>query len=143
MADTGGKPLTLAEALSMAVGHHRAGRFSEAEALYRRILAARPDEPNALHLLGVLASQTARPDVAIEMIAKAIAVKADFPEAHVNLGNVLKAAGRIAEAEASYRRAVSLKPEMFEALYGLGLTLKDILFSMHVWAEKHGHKVSR
>ena len=36
-----------------------------------------------------------------------------------------------------------IPPRVEYRLSPLGLTLKDILFSMHVWAEKHGHKVSR
>ncbi|MFX8871860.1 tetratricopeptide repeat protein, partial [Acinetobacter baumannii] len=43
---------TIAEALTAALALHRAGRLAEATALYRQILAARPDHPGALYLLG-------------------------------------------------------------------------------------------
>jgi DNA-binding HxlR family transcriptional regulator len=36
-----------------------------------------------------------------------------------------------------------IPPRVEYRLSPLGLTLKDILMAMHVWAEKHGHKVSR
>lgn len=41
--------------LNEAVDHHRAGRLFEAEEIYRRILAAEPDYPYALCLLGTIA----------------------------------------------------------------------------------------
>jgi DNA-binding HxlR family transcriptional regulator len=35
-----------------------------------------------------------------------------------------------------------IPPRVEYRLSPLGLTLKDILMAMHVWAEKHGHKVT-
>src|SRR5262245_6676745 len=46
------------EAMERALGYHRAGDWSRAEELYRSVLAAVPDHADALHLLGVLASQS-------------------------------------------------------------------------------------
>jgi Flp pilus assembly protein TadD len=40
--------------LEQAVAHQKAGRLSEAEEIYRRLLAAEPEHPEALHWLGVL-----------------------------------------------------------------------------------------
>lgn len=36
-----------------------------------------------------------------------------------------------------------IPPRVEYSLSPLGMTLKDILMAMHVWAEKHGHKVAR
>jgi DNA-binding HxlR family transcriptional regulator len=36
-----------------------------------------------------------------------------------------------------------IPPRVEYRLSPLGPTLKDILLSMHVWAEKYGHKVPR
>ena len=44
---------TLERAFALAMDHHRAGRFADAERLYRLILAKLPDQPDALHLLGL------------------------------------------------------------------------------------------
>ena len=41
-------------------------------------------------------------------------------EAHQRLGQVLQAEGRLAEAEAAYRKALGLDPEYVAALIGLG-----------------------
>ncbi len=43
-------------ALRAAIQHHQAGRLGQAEALYRQVLQAQPQNPDALHLLGVIAT---------------------------------------------------------------------------------------
>ncbi|MGE3164107.1 MAG: tetratricopeptide repeat protein [Planctomycetota bacterium] len=45
---------TLHEALAFAMLQHQRGLLPEAEKLYRRVLAAAPDHPDALHYLGVV-----------------------------------------------------------------------------------------
>ena len=76
--------------MSLLLQHHQAGRLAEAEALYRQILAVEPQHADALHLLGVLAHQVGRDDLAVEMIRQAITLAPENPAAHSNLGAVLK-----------------------------------------------------
>jgi len=45
--------LTPQQAFELAVQHHRAGRLAEAEALYRRLLAAEPNSADALQRHGI------------------------------------------------------------------------------------------
>jgi quercetin dioxygenase-like cupin family protein len=45
---------TISEALAIALQHHQAGRLEAAEQIYRRILQVEPEQPDALHFLGVL-----------------------------------------------------------------------------------------
>ena len=40
------------------------------------------------------------------------------------------------------RDYAEIPPRVEYSLSPLGMTLKDILMAMHVWAEKHGHKVA-
>ena len=63
---------TIPEALAIAIQHHQGGRLQAAEQIYRQILAAEPDQPDAWHLLGVMAHQVGKYDVAIEYIERAI-----------------------------------------------------------------------
>ena len=58
--------------LAAALQHHQAGRLSEAEAIYRGVLAQEPANVDALHLLGVLARQSRQPGQAEELIRRAI-----------------------------------------------------------------------
>lgn len=106
-----------------AVQHHRGGRLSDAENLYRQILQADSNHADALHMLGVLAHQTGRQQLAVEMISRAIAQNGQIPSFHNNLGNVYAAAGNWPEAETSFRRALDRKPDYAEAHYNLGNAL--------------------
>ena len=58
--------------LQAAIGHHQAGRLAEAERGYRQVLGLAPEQPDALHLLGVIAYQVGQHPAAIELIRKAI-----------------------------------------------------------------------
>ena len=55
-----------------AVGLHQRGMLAEAEAAYPTILRLRPDHFDALHLLGVVALQTRRPEQAAALIGQAL-----------------------------------------------------------------------
>jgi protein O-GlcNAc transferase len=46
---------------------------------------------------------------------RVIAVAPDYAPAHSNLGNVRFAQGKLAEAEAAYRRALAIRPDMLDA----------------------------
>jgi tetratricopeptide (TPR) repeat protein len=111
--------------LAMAFEHHKAGRLGRAEAHYRRVLQKVPGNPDALHLLGVIALDRGRPDQAIQLINSALASQPDLAQAHSNLGNALLARGRTAEAIASYRRAIGLSPRFAAAYNNLGRALLD------------------
>jgi tetratricopeptide (TPR) repeat protein len=113
----------LAADLSSALEHHRAGRLERAETLYRKLLQKSPGNPDALHLLGVVALERGHPDRAIQLIGKALAVVPNFAEGHSNLGNALRAAGQLADACLSYRRAIALRPDFAVAHSNLGRAL--------------------
>ncbi|HEY1922532.1 MAG TPA: tetratricopeptide repeat protein, partial [Tepidisphaeraceae bacterium] len=116
-------PASLRQKLESAVANHQAGRFAEAEALYRQILAQQPDHADAMHLLGVVAGQTGRSELAEELIRGAIRLKPDLAQAHNNLGSAIAAKGRFDEAIAFYRRAIELAPEFADAHNNLGFAL--------------------
>src|SRR5882724_3416570 len=90
--------------LQLAVQHHQAGRFDEAEKLYLQLLSAQPNSADALHLLGVLRHQQGRHDLAVESITKAIAANSAVAEYHGNLAAALRAQGQFDLAVASCRR---------------------------------------
>lgn len=111
---------SLADAIEIALEHHRADRLSLAESIYQQVLHIEPKHPVALHFLGVIANQAGKSELAIELIAKALAIKPDYFMAHNNLGNALKEAGRLDEAVLSYLTALRYKPDYAEAHNNLG-----------------------
>jgi tetratricopeptide (TPR) repeat protein len=114
-----------AELLGAGLKHQRDGRLAEAEACYRQVLAAQPDQADALHLLGVIAHQVGRHDAAVELIGQAIKRDGQNPIYFSNLGVVLKDQGKLDEAMIAYRQAIRLKPDYAEAHSNLGYALWD------------------
>jgi protein O-GlcNAc transferase len=108
-----------------ALRHHQVGSLKEAERFYRQILAADPHHADSLHLLGVVAYQVRRHDLAVELIGNAIAINSKEPVYHSNLGNAFRDQGKLEQAVACYRRALGLNPAYAEALCNLGNALKD------------------
>ncbi|ASG21507.1 hypothetical protein Y958_12310 [Nitrospirillum viridazoti CBAmc] len=115
----------LAQIFDQATGHHAAGRLAEAEALYRRILAAVPRQPDTLYLLGTLAYQTGHPDTAADLARQAIGAKADVPAFYVLLGNVLHDQRQLEGAATCFRRALSLDAGSVGGHLGLANVLQD------------------
>jgi tetratricopeptide (TPR) repeat protein len=113
----------IAERFAMALAHHRAGRLAEAETLYRQICARAPDHIESLHLIGVLARQGGRNDVAIDIIGRVLALRPDFADAHNGLGAVLLAQDKATPALACFERALGLKPDYAEAHHNRGIAL--------------------
>ncbi len=109
------------ELIGQGMNRHGAGRLDEAEAIYRQALQIEPENADALHLLGVIAHQRGRNDLAAELIGRAIGRNDRVPAFHNNLGNALNAAGRFDAAAAAYRRAIALQPDHAGAHYNLGV----------------------
>jgi protein O-GlcNAc transferase len=102
--------LNVAEALTLGTRHHQAGQLADAERIYRQVLSIEPDNPQALHLLGLLAMQARQFEVAIELIGHAIRGDRRQAAFHANLGEAQRHAGRLDEAIAAYRTALAIQP---------------------------------
>ena len=116
--------LTIQQAIDLAVRHHAAGELAKAKSLYQQVLQVSPNQPKALHLLGVIAHQVNNNDIAVDLIGKALALKPDYAEAYNNLSNVLQAQGKLDDAIASYNKAIAVKPDYADAHNNLGNVLQ-------------------
>ena len=109
------------EALRRANLAHRRGELESAERGYRAVLKAMPDQPDAVHFLGLLLHQRARDETAPQLLARAVELDPANPLYRHNLAGVLKERGEYAEAERRYREALTLKPDYVDAHLQLGL----------------------
>lgn len=112
--------------LQQVVRHLSANNLHEAEKGCRRILAAEPDDPDALHILGVIAFNVGQFDAAAELIARAITLFPHNPSFYINMGNVHQSRGDLAEAAACYEKCLALAPENPAACSNLGVVYKRL-----------------
>ncbi len=77
---------TISELLTAAIQHHQVGRFQAAEQIYRQILQADPKQADALHLLGLIAHQVGKHEIAVEYIERAIGLNGNAAIYHFHLG---------------------------------------------------------
>jgi tetratricopeptide (TPR) repeat protein len=111
----------VSERLSRARNSHVAGQLEQAEAIYREILARHPDQPDALHLTGVVAHQRGQHTDARELISRAISINPAVASYHCNLAETLRASGDLDAAEASCRQVLLLQSHYPEVLHNWGV----------------------
>jgi len=121
---TAPKELGVADAMAFARELMNAERLDAADELYRRILEAAPDYPDALHFRGVVAFRLGRSEQAETLIRRAVELAPDYADAHGNLGNVLMRQERIEEALTCYERTLELQPDQADAHNNLGNALQ-------------------
>lgn len=104
---------------------HQNGQLGQAEAIYQQILQIDPNNADAFHLLGLIAGQTGKNEMAIRLIGKAISLNSREPGFHFNLGKVFKARHDLGNAVQCYRHALALKPDYIDAKVNLGNALAE------------------
>ena len=115
--------LPIGEALAYAERCRHEGRLTEAEAICRQVVEARPDLAEAAHLLGVVEHQRGRLGEAIEHVKRATRLAPGNALFHSNLGEMYRQAGRFKLAIEAGRRAVEIDPQTAVAWSNLGAAL--------------------
>ncbi len=112
------------------------GDYLPSRRLYRvvsvdyAVLAARSDDEMSAEdwfLKGAAAAGPQAEELAGERLCykKALELRADYPEAHNNLGVILKSAGERSGAQTHYLEAIRLWPQYPEAHYNLAILLEE------------------
>jgi protein O-GlcNAc transferase len=111
------------DSIETARRHFQAGRFAQAEAVCRQILAGQPQDPSALCLLGQIMQRAGRPDLAAQLISQSIQFQPKNADVYLILGAAQMAGGRIDEAISAYQDAIKIRRDFAEAHANLGVAL--------------------
>lgn len=111
----------LSTELKNASAAAQAGRYAEAIALYRRILARSPEHAEATHFLGVCLAQSGRRDEGLPLIERSLRLAPRNMLYRQNFGFLLAQAGEVEKAEAQFQAIVALEPENAMAYNHLGM----------------------
>ena len=112
---------TVGQLLEKGMQLHTAGQFQDAEIIYRKVLEIVPDQPDAIHFIGVLAFNVGKFDIAVDYISKAIEFMPENAACYNNLGNVYQQQGKFKEAIPNYEKTLDLDPNHFKAHNNLGV----------------------
>ena len=85
----------LRELLEHAIAHVRHGRRAEADQALQAILKHWPEQPDALHFLGVLRHDQGRSAEAIALVRRALEQMPEHAPTWSNLGNILLSSGQV------------------------------------------------
>ncbi|MCC9622635.1 tetratricopeptide repeat protein [Thalassospira sp. MA62] len=99
-----------------AVARYDAGDLGQAEDICRKMIRAYPQEPQAMHLAGLVAMKQGNPSLAAERMGHAAIADANNAEIQHDHAQALKACGKHRDAIGAFKRAIRLCPDS-PALY--------------------------
>ena len=121
LVNTPKRDLPLVSLLDRAIKHQNAGRVTDAQKIYRRLLVSHPDNPDAYNLLGSIELDHGHLDLAAQMIGKALELNPDHLPALCNMGLINLNLGNLERAEYYLSHAIQIKPDHTKALINLGI----------------------
>ena len=115
----------IAKMLEDAEAARVAGRLDQAEMLSQRVLAAWPGQPQALHLMGLIAHGHGNLDLALNFLRRATRSPSASANFYSNLAEMCRQSGLLEEGETAGRRAVDLDPQLPGGWNNLGIILQE------------------
>jgi hypothetical protein len=114
-------PVPMEELFAVAGQYERSGKMQEADRLLNHILAVAPNQPDTLHMSGIVAFRLGRQQEALEKMEKAIEYGIDIALYLRNICEVYRTLNRLDDAVAAARHAASLGPSDPLCLHNLAV----------------------
>ena len=108
------------EKFQQAVAFHQAGQLAQAERMCKQILRYNSQNAEAFHFLGIIACQTGKYPVAVDLIIHAIEIDSKQSPFYYSLANALREQGKFMEAIEAYQQAIRIQPNHADAYNNLG-----------------------
>jgi len=109
--------------IEQALAFCQQGQFVQAREVCRKIVRSRPNNPDALHILGLVALETQDFTGAVELLSRVVKIDPRYATAFVNRGSALQALGQWEAALESYGQALMLDANLAQAHYNCGVVL--------------------
>ena len=118
--------MNIAKRLKAGIAAHQKGRLVVAEDAYRDVLRAEPENPDALHLFGMLLFHQGEHDKGIAAVRKSLSFNGVNAAAHCTLGNMLLTVEKPNEAVEAYQAALGVDPLHTETYRNFGVLLRRV-----------------
>lgn len=103
---------------------YRSGKLAEGRSACERLLRSQPADVDALTLLAAIAADERKTEEGLRWARLAVVADPQAPGPHYVMGRLCQDDGRLAEAEAHYRRSLALKSDQPRAHNNLGAVLQ-------------------
>jgi tetratricopeptide (TPR) repeat protein len=114
---------TTQSSIELALQQLQTGNLADAKNTCIHLLQLDSEQPDALHILGILAQHDGNDRSAIHLISKALKSQPNWPDALINLGRSFKKLGDLDSAERVYRQLLDISPHHMAAHNNMGLVL--------------------
>jgi Glycosyltransferase family 9 (heptosyltransferase)/Tetratricopeptide repeat len=133
-ATAGSAAETPEQALARAQAAAQAKRFGEAAGICNDVLAASPENPPALALLGMIAAHTNDPERGITLLERAVTAQPGVATWYANLSAQYRVVYRMQDALRVGQEAIRLDPQNADHLVNLSLVFTDVDDREHAMA---------
>ena len=120
-ATTGLVPVPLGELFTLAAECERSGKLQQAASLLGHMLQSMPNQPDSLHLAGIVAFRQGEIERSLDLMQRAIQFGVDTPLYLRNICEVYRTLGRLDDALETASRAVELSPSDPLCLHNLAI----------------------
>lgn len=100
--------------------------MEQAQALYRRFVELKPEDPRGPNKLGVLQALLGHFEDAEQLFRASLEIDAKFAPALTNLGNIYLEQGNAEEAVRLYEEALAIDPNYSSAHHNMAAALKKL-----------------
>jgi Flp pilus assembly protein TadD/peroxiredoxin len=102
------------------VAFFQRGYLEQAEASFKQVIAAQPDDPEAYYNLGTLYLRRNQLPEARQYLEQTVKLRSNYPEAWNNLGMLAAQEGQTDQAIRNFQQSLLLRPDYAIALLNLG-----------------------
>ena len=118
-------PLSIEQAMSLAVALNRQGQFDQSISICQRVTEIDPGFADAHFVLADSLRKAVRREEAIAHYRRGIALRPDALGAYCDMARVLRQMGRLEESLEAFRQAIARNANWADAHDGLGVALRD------------------
>jgi protein O-GlcNAc transferase len=117
--------MNIDKALKAAFDYYRNADWGLAADVCKKILAKKPNNSDALHLMGLISYELGDNDSAMKYMRRALLYEPTRADLYTNLATVIKKTGNLDEATGYYQKALQFNPLYAEAHCNLGVAFQE------------------
>ncbi len=118
--------MNISETFNKALELFNKGRFGESLEICKKILLFEPDNPDALHLAGIIYYNYGQYKISLQYFIKASEINPSNPCIYYNTGNIYKDTERFEEALSFYKKAIEIQNDFFAAYYNSAIVYQEL-----------------